>query len=255
MSKGAGCSGEAEAMNEAEWDACDDPDRMLKLVRDRPSERKLRLFACACCRRVWHLLHPNSRRAVEVMERYVDGQVGEGERDAAEGYAGVLVRNCNDRVPAEVRIEGAAAHGVFAALGAVLGDEALGRRGRRTDPRKLARAGASYAAEHAREALAREAGAGRSRVRSEAARAQCALLRDLFGNPFRPVTFDPLWRTAAVDALARGVYEERAFDRLPFLADALEEAGCPSEEILSHCRGPGPHVRGCWVIDLIGGRE
>ena len=242
-------------MNEAEWDACDDPDRMLKLVGDRASARKLRLFACACCRRVWHLLHPNSRRAVEVMERFVDGQAGEGERDAAEGGAGVLVRNCNDRVPAAVRIEGAAAHGVFAALGAILGDEALGRRGRRADPRKLARTGASYAAEYAREALAREAGRGSGRARREAAREQCALLRDLLGNPFRPVVIDPLWKTAAVDALARGVYEERAFDRLPFLADALEEAGCTDPAILAHLRGPGPHVRGCWCVDLLLGKE
>src|SRR5262249_41028961 len=172
--------------------------------------------------------------AVEVMERYVDGQASEGERKAAQGHAGVLVRNCNDLVPAEVRIEGAAAHGVFAALGAVLGDEALGRRGRRTDPRKLARQGATYAAEHAREALAREAGRGSGRARLEAAREQCVLLRDLFGTPFRPVAIDPLWKTAGVEILARGVYEERAFDRLPFLADALEEAGCSDTEILGH---------------------
>jgi hypothetical protein len=242
-------------MNEADWDVCDDLDRMLTLVVDRGSERKLRLFACACCRQVWHLLHANSRRAVDVMERYVDGQASEGERTAAEGYAGVLVRNCNDRVPADVRIEGAAAHGVFAALGAALGDEALGRRGRRSDPRKLARTGASYAAEHAREALAREAGKASGRVRREAARAQGALLRDLFGNPFRPVAIDPLWKTAAVDALARGIYEDRAFDRLPILADALEEAGCADREILGHLRGPGPHVRGCWAVDCLLGKE
>jgi hypothetical protein len=241
-------------MNEADWDVCDDLDRMLTLVVDRGSERKLRLFACACCRRVWHLLHPNSRRAVEVMERYVDGQASDGERTAAEGYAGVLVRNCNDLVPADVRIAGAAAHGVFAALGAALGDEALGRRGRRTDPRKLARTGASYAAEHAREALAREAGKASGRVRRAAAREQCALLRDLLGNPFRPAAIDPLWKTAAVDALARGVYEERAFDRLPFLADALEEAGCTDAILLNHLRGPGPHVRGCWCVDLLLGK-
>jgi hypothetical protein len=242
-------------MNEAQWLACDDPERMLQIVRDRASERKLRLFACACCRRIWHLLHPNSRRAIEVMERYVDGQASEGERVAAEGYAGVLVRNCNDLVPADVRIEGAAAHGVFAALGAVLGDEALGRRGRRTDPRKLAHTGAAYAAEHAREALAREAWKASGRVRREAAREQGALLRDLLGNPFRPAAIDPHWKTAAVGALARGIYEDRAFDRLPILADALEEAGCTSADILRHGREAEPHVRGCWVLDLLTGRE
>jgi hypothetical protein len=74
-----------------------------------------------------------------------------------------------------------------------------------------------------------------------------ALLRDLFGNPFRPVACDPAWRTPSVRRLAEVIYEEGAFDRLPILADALEEAGCDNADILSHLRGPGPHVRGCWL--------
>ncbi|MBN9522996.1 hypothetical protein J0H58_31535 [bacterium] len=84
--------------------------------------------------------------------------------------------------------------------------------------------------------------------------AQAALLRDILGNPFRPVAFDPTWRTEAVVALARGVYDDRAFDRLPVLADALEDAGCADADVLTHCRGDGPHVRGCWVVDLILGK-
>jgi hypothetical protein len=83
----------------------------------------------------------------------------------------------------------------------------------------------------------------------------CQFLRDIFGNPCRQVTFDPAWRTPAVVALARTMYDERQFGEMPFLGDALEEAGCISDQILSHCRGPGPHVRGCWVIDLILGKE
>jgi hypothetical protein len=74
-------------------------------------------------------------------------------------------------------------------------------------------------------------------------------LHCIVGNPFRPVVFDPRWRTETVVALAAGIYEERAFDRLPVLADALEEAGCDNSDVLSHCRGPGPHARGCWVMD------
>ncbi len=81
------------------------------------------------------------------------------------------------------------------------------------------------------------------------------LLRDIFGNPFRPVAFDPAWLTSTVSALATGIYTERAFDRLPILADALQDAGCDNEDILSHCRGPGPHVRGCWAVDLLTGRQ
>ena len=80
------------------------------------------------------------------------------------------------------------------------------------------------------------------------------LLRDIFGNPFRPVAFDPAWRTEAVVGLARGAYEDRAFDRLPALADALEDAGCADADILSHCRSAGSHVRGCWVVDLLLGK-
>src|SRR5262249_49961028 len=80
---------------------------------------------------------------------------------------------------------------------------------------------------------------------------QAALVRDIFGNPFRPVTLHPAWRTANVTALAQAIYAERAFDRLPILADALEDAGCDNADILNHCRQPGDHVRGCWVVDLI----
>jgi hypothetical protein len=82
-----------------------------------------------------------------------------------------------------------------------------------------------------------------------------SLLRDIFGNPFRPITLDPRWLTSTVLDLARLIYDERAFDRLPILADALMDAGCDSEELLKHCRSEGPHVRGCWVVDLILGKS
>jgi hypothetical protein len=75
------------------------------------------------------------------------------------------------------------------------------------------------------------------------------LLRCIVGNPFRPVAFDPAWRSETAVSLASSIYEERAFDRMPILADALEEAGCDHADVLAHCRGPGPHARGCWVID------
>jgi hypothetical protein len=84
---------------------------------------------------------------------------------------------------------------------------------------------------------------------------QSELLRDIFGNLFRPVVFDPAWRSEPVSTLATGIYADRAFDRLPILADAFEEAGCDNADILNHCRGPGPHVRGCWVVDLVLGKE
>ena len=83
---------------------------------------------------------------------------------------------------------------------------------------------------------------------------RCDLLRCIFGNPFRPVAFDPRWRTETAVALATGIYADRAFDRMPVLADALEEAGCDQVDVLAHCRGPGPHARGCWVVDGVLGK-
>jgi hypothetical protein len=77
----------------------------------------------------------------------------------------------------------------------------------------------------------------------------------VFGDTLRRVAFDPAWRTSAAVALARTAYEERHFQDLPLLADALEEAGCGDKAILEHCRGPGPHVRGCWVVDLVLGQQ
>jgi hypothetical protein len=86
-------------------------------------------------------------------------------------------------------------------------------------------------------------------------RGQADLLRDIFGNPFRPVTFDPAWRTPTVVALASQMYESRDFGAMPILADALQDAGWESEDVLNHCRSGGVHVSGCWVVDLVLGKE
>jgi hypothetical protein len=87
---------------------------------------------------------------------------------------------------------------------------------------------------------------------------QAALLRDIFGNPFRPLAINPAWlawNDGTVPRIAQAIYDERAFDRMPVLADALEDAGCTEPYILDHCRQPGEHVRGCWVVDLLLGKE
>jgi len=91
---------------------------------------------------------------------------------------------------------------------------------------------------------------------------QMEILRDIAGNPFRPVTFSPCSRTATVTNLAQTIYDDRQlpsglFDnqRMTVLADALEEAGCDNKDILDHCRSGGEHVRGCWVVDLVLGKE
>jgi hypothetical protein len=84
---------------------------------------------------------------------------------------------------------------------------------------------------------------------------QAVLIREVFGNPFVTSEFEARWRTSNVVDLARTIYEERVFDRMPILADALMDAGCADESILDHCREPRSHVRGCWVVDLILGRS
>jgi hypothetical protein len=119
-------------------------------------------------------------------------------------------------------------------------------------------------ARHAAEALHLEAvrqGAGNAppRIMRGEKAAQAALLRDILGPlPFRPVTVSPSWLSGnggTVAKLAAAIYEERRFADLPILADALEDAGCTDAAVLAHCRGPGEHVRGCWAVDLLTGRE
>jgi hypothetical protein len=92
-------------------------------------------------------------------------------------------------------------------------------------------------------------------ARKAASAILCDIVRDVSGDPFNLISTDSEWSTSVVGLLAQAVYDERAFDRLPVLADALEEAGCTSADILDHCRSPGPHVRGCWVVDLLLGKE
>jgi hypothetical protein len=82
-----------------------------------------------------------------------------------------------------------------------------------------------------------------------------AVLRDVFRHPFNSAAFNPAWRSADTTGLARAIYDDRAFERLPILADALMDAVCDDEDILNHCRSSGPHVRGCWVVDLVLGKE
>jgi hypothetical protein len=92
--------------------------------------------------------------------------------------------------------------------------------------------------------------------RDEEGRAQLALLRDIFGDPFRPMTFDLEWRTGTAIAIAQQMYDARDFSAMPILADALQDAGCDNEDILNHCRDANAtHVRGCWVVDLVLGKE
>jgi hypothetical protein len=223
-------------MTEAEWLACIEPDRMLGQLRGKASDRKLRLFAVACCRRLIHLMRDTeSRIAVEVAERFADGLATGAERRAAAkaGYAPGVDRQGWS----------------FGAAGCAVGVPAF----------HAAERGSGNALLLAVERIPPEVDGLRNRARDEAMRSegdqQSALLRDIFGNPYCPVAIEPRWQSADTVALARGIYEDRAFDRLPLLADALLDAGCADDQVIDHCRSEGPHVRGCWVVDLVLGKE
>jgi hypothetical protein len=222
-------------MTEAEWLACADPGKMLEVVRGRLSARKLRLFACACCRRIWELLEkPLSRKAVELAEKHAEGR----------GWASQLAA-----VRRELIMEPTGPYFNIPCSAAL-----------RTSERQAFQA-ASQTAWTAAHARAWQHSQGkwlhdeRELIRREEQAAQCVLLRDLVRSPANSEAAAPGRRSPTAMSLAQSIYEEHAFDRLPILADALEDAGCGNAELVGHLREPGPHVRGCWALDLILGKQ
>jgi hypothetical protein len=212
--------------------ACTDPVPILEFLRGKASDRKLRLFACACCRLVWHLLiDERSREAVETAERFADGFLSGSEARAA--FSAACRASLDVRHPA-------------------VGSETVLRLRRHHSPDKLRRAAfmAAFAAgTGVGDAQAHIRGANANLV-DEATRSR--LLQDIFGPLlFRSVHLDPRWLTPTVVQLAGMTYDDRTFDLLPALGTALSDAGCDNKEILEHCRGPGTHVRGCWPLDLL----
>jgi hypothetical protein len=294
---------EEEGMTGAEWLSCTDWERMWKLLHGKASVRKARLFACACCRRVWHLLGEGpSRDAVLTAERFADGQATRDElsdsaaaasdaayellpecenggREALHGgssgparaaeAAGLAARDRSrepfptspfgwqdttfDRTTVHCDTAAEAAYHCALAAGwaAAVADQQAGQEAVRQGQRQAGWEAVARAAE--------KRGAGRDAEQ----RAQVALLHDLFDDLHRQN--DPAaWRSpnALVLQLARAAYEERILPggsldpaRLVVLADALEETGCTDHRLLDHLRGPGPHVRGCWAVDLVLAKE
>ena len=217
-----------DAMTEQDWLASTNPKELLAFVRETASDRKYRLFSAACCRRIWHLLtDAQYRMAVEVAERFADGLVTEDERERAY-EASFAIRSVG---------EGAANYAVSAS------------------PRE----GALWTIDTAIQAAAFTTDEEYDPSRWDLeCREQCVLIRDIFSNLFRCVEIESTvltWNDGTVPKIAGTIYDERSFHDMPILADALEEAGCANADILGHCRGDGPHVRGCWVVDLILGKE
>ncbi|QDV36412.1 hypothetical protein ElP_43360 [Tautonia plasticadhaerens] len=216
--------------SEAEWRSCTDPFRMLDTLRGKASDRKFRLFAAACYRRLAELLpDPRQRRGIEVIEAMAEGTVAEADRRRVM----VEVRRAIPPDDWEARIDGAAPsdHPHYVAL--MLYREFC----------------SSSTAVHAVHASAGMADGDRERHE------QSRLMRCIFGNPFRSPALDPTWLTPDVVSLAGTIYDERAFDLMPILGDALAAAGCADDDLQGHCRLPGEHARGCWVVDAILGKS
>jgi hypothetical protein len=249
-------------MTEQEWRDCPDPNLMLESLRGKASERKLPLFALVCCRWVSGLLnepttyrlHPEAWAAIRALSECADGRI-----DAAE------LSSVRDRLPQQQEYpEVPPSEFAWRALRAALGADVW------MSARDAAHNVLGYE-------WATSLGANRDpdpRFEELARASQNAVLRDLFGPlPFRalPVPAAVLaWGGGAVRQLARACYDKRGIgadhpSRYPFLGvldadmlvlgDALEEAGCTDAEVLEHCRKPGTHVQGCWVVDLLLGKS
>ena len=211
-------------MKEQQWKTSVEPVDMLQYLNALApgNARRFRLFGCACARRVWHVLKKRksvraNREAIEIAERFADGLANAKELQAA--LTAAKTPTCGSAANSNV-YQAAVYTAHFAA-------------------RDAGWAGpGDWATQHGAEL-----------------EAQAELVRDIFGNPFRKrPKVKKAWLTDTALTLARQMYESRDFGAMPILADALQDAGCNSEDILSHCRGEGSHVRGCWVVDLVLGR-
>jgi hypothetical protein len=207
---------------------------MLTFLRGRVSERKLRLFTTACARLLWERIPLGPmREAVEAAERCADGIPWDDEladfchqlyARIADGSRGSGRNWFKEHTPDEIGV-------YFTVLQTTV--SGMGLLGVVTSPWSMK---LPY-------------------ILPLTGARQPDLIRDIVGNPFRPITLDLAWLTPVVTELATSIYSDRSFDRLPTLAGLLEDAGCEHSDILGHCRGPSQHARGCWVVDLLTGRQ
>jgi hypothetical protein len=224
-------------MTEEEWEATSNQSqsmlhtlRILKFNRSTSGNRRLRLFAVACCRYFTHLLpHPALNQAVEIAEEFAEGL--RTRRDLQTSFHEVEPMRdvrffTNLRIEERCAIDMAVSTTHFQAYESAFSMTC--------SPHPLADVQPARDAE----------------------KTICDLFRDIFGNPFRPVAFDAAWRTSTALGIATLMYDSREFNAMPILADALQDAGCEDDAILSHCRDEnGIHVRGCWVVDLVLGKQ
>ena len=235
---------DVSVMTEEQWRLSADPDIMISALRNVTSSRKWKLFGCACCRRFWHLMPEPNRRLVEVLERYVDGQATEDRWSSA-----LRSRVSIDDTGWNTKSKTLESYVLYLAAEAV-----------ETLVMTIAPIGLPSAVSEALAYVAtpqtypKETQEWHAVKRIEAA-FQAELLRDVFGPLARPLPFHTAWLTDEVRAIAQSTYDNQNYAAMPKLADALERAGCRNEAVLGHCRGTSPHVRGCWVIDLLLGKS
>ena len=219
-------------MTEEQWRACASPQAMLGFLRGvgAGSDRKFRLFACACCRRIWDRFpDPRNHDLVIAVENFPNGKFEDAEIEGPVCASSACEQECRSDP----------AYWVAKYLG----------RGFYKMPAYLS---AVTVALQVRQIAGRERGEVQAEALMQAeAAAQAELLREVFGTPARSAAFATEWRTDTAVSLACGMYESRDFSAMPILADALQDAGCDSDEVLNHCRAAGLHVRGCWVVDAV----
>jgi hypothetical protein len=250
-----------ESMTEADWLDCTDPTSMLEFLRGKASERTMRLFAVACCRRIWPWLPKPGRKAVTIAEGHAEGLRSLEELQQAHRRVSGGRRSPDNLAERALRVAAwATASGPDAAERAAhdaaefVAHRAVAESGR---PIVWARKACGEARERERRQQVRTQQAYRDGSWTERAW-QTAVLRCLAGNLVCPTAMEPRWLDwggGLVVAMGRAIREGKTFEQLPILADALEEAGCSEQAILDHCRGAGPHVRGCWCLSLILGKE
>jgi len=208
-------------MTEKEWLVCDDPGLMLGMLQGLASDRKFRLLSVACFRGV-SVTYEDWRKEAEAVEQFPDGLLTATECDEvlADSPPGVATFVSADRL-------------LEAKTSATLWRDAC--------------AGASQAG---------RAAESQNRLLWHYTNPLYAIyIREIFGYPFKPITLNPAWLTPIARALAEQIYNDKAFDRMPVLGDALEDAGCTMKEVLGHCRSDQEHCRGCWLLDKFSERE
>jgi hypothetical protein len=228
----------------------------ISFLKGKSHERKLKLFACACCRRINHLLiDDRSKRAIDVVEQFHEGRVTRQIYDNAFQSAQDAYMALSRDVANDEATPGLSAYRsilrisrMFAAQSVMLcfGD------GYWEVTQVCCGALRGQGTSDVDESESRSAG---EKIEANEQSAQVGLLHDIFGNPFHPIAIDSEWLTSTVLQLARQTYDSRDFSILPILADALQDAGCENEEMLNHCRQQTEHVRGCYVLDLLLGKK